>query len=279
MAPTSTPKPRSGLKTDVIMKITLIIFLLVVVLVAGFLFINNDSFDNFRELKKSLVETGPIAVSGLETNFIWNKIESSPEAVENGKSENSQIEANQKISVDDLNGDGRNEEYALLQGFLEIKQTGKLIWRSPGEWWIDNYFLADSNGDGKKEINLSVWKAGDFGPSKPFWIKKNDQSIKNHFFVMSLAGDELKPLWQSSNLEKPNCEFLFSDIDADAKQELIVIEGEYNNNYLCQGKYVALWRWNGWGFANYWRSQEGEYRNLKIGQLENKLVIKVNKNN
>ena len=93
---------------------------------------------------------------------------------------------------------------------------------------------------------------------------------------MSLAGVKIKPLWQSSNLEAPNCEFLFSDIDGDKKQELIVIEGEYNNEYVCRGKYLALWRWNGWGFTNYWRSQSGEYRNLRINEDAQGLIIKVN---
>lgn len=262
------------------MKIVGIIFLLVVAIaISCFLFLGNNDFKNFRELRKNLVETGQIITGGREISFIWNKVESRLEEKGSESTESVDVEIFPKTEADDLDGDGKNEEFVLSQGLLTFYRGKRLFWRSPSEWWVDDFFLADANGDGKKEINLSVWKAGDFGRSKPFWVKKNDQSIKNHFFVMSLAGDEIRPLWQSSNLEAPNCEFLFSDIDADGKQELIVIEGEYNNKYICQGKYLALWRWNGWGFTNDWRSQPGEYRDLRINQVGQNLIIKVNKHN
>ncbi|MDD4900516.1 MAG: hypothetical protein PHS62_00165 [Patescibacteria group bacterium] len=83
---------------------------------------------------------------------------------------------------------------------------------------------------------------------------------------MRFAADTVRPLWQSSNLEKPNCEFLFSDFDGDKKPELIVIEGEYDDKYICRGEYLALWRWNGWGFANEWRGAAGRFAKLKLAE-------------
>ena len=68
-----------------------------------------------------------------------------------------------------------------------------------------------------------MWKSGDFGASKPFWVKENDMSIKNHFFVFDLVNTEIKPVLQSSNLEMQNCDFTFADIDGDGKNDLITL--------------------------------------------------------
>ncbi|HBB02441.1 MAG: SH3 type 3 domain-containing protein, poly-gamma-glutamate synthesis protein (capsule biosynthesis protein) [Candidatus Peregrinibacteria bacterium GW2011_GWF2_38_29] len=153
---------------------------------------------------------------------------------------------------------------------------------------VDSEMIVDSNGDGKDELNMSVWRKGDFGSSKPFWVKENDQSIKNHFFVFGLDENfgpssvaplktSVRPLWQSSNLSRPNCEFTFADLDGDKKQELIVVEGEYGEETLvtadvsssyaalvCIGDHIAVWRWDEWGFKNLWRSEEGSFKNLKV---------------
>ncbi|MFA6550379.1 MAG: CapA family protein [Candidatus Gracilibacteria bacterium] len=153
---------------------------------------------------------------------------------------------------------------------------------------VDSEMIVDSNGDGKDELNMSIWRKGDFGPSKPFWVKENDQSIKNHFFVFGLEEnfgpssvaplkDSIRPIWQSSNLSRPNCEFTFADLDGDKKQELIVTEGEYGEEALvtadaassyaapvCIGDHIAIWRWDEWGFKNLWRSEEGSFKNLKV---------------
>lgn len=176
----------------------------------------------------------------------------------------------------DLDRDGKKENYEFKNGILTVWQNKKKIWQTPSSWWVDSFFLADSNNDGRKEINLSVWKKGNFGSSKPFWVKENDQSIKNHFFVFSFDKEKIKAIWQSSNLKKPNCEFFFGDVNNDGKQELVVIEGEYDIKYNCQGNYLAVWRWNGWGFSNEWRSQKGHYKNLAIEKVGGKSLIVVN---
>jgi len=71
---------------------------------------------------------------------------------------------------------------------------------------------------------------------------------------------KIKPVWESSNLDAPNCDFKFSDADNDGKLELVVIEGSYETSgppdFLCEGKYVAIWKWNGWGFSNEWRGEK-----------------------
>ncbi|HOL90627.1 MAG TPA: CapA family protein [Candidatus Pacearchaeota archaeon] len=174
----------------------------------------------------------------------------------------------------DLNNNLFFETYELKNGKLTIEENKKNIWESPDNWWIDDFNFNDSNNDGIVDINLSLWKPGNFGKSKPFWVEENDMSIKNHFFILNLIGNSIKEVWGSSNLSNPNCEFKFADIDNDKENELIVVEGDYLEE-KCNGNFVAVWKWNGWGFSNEWRSEKGNFSNLEIEKINNKNYILV----
>jgi len=175
----------------------------------------------------------------------------------------------------DLDNNQTAESYWLEKNRLSVWENSKMVWRSPDEWRIDNFILADANNDGVKDINLSLWKAGNFGPSKPFWIKENDMEVKNHFLVLDYEKGGIKQVWGSSNLGQPNCEFQMADIDDDGKIELIVIEGNYGQQSKCRGDYVAVWKWDDWGFSNKWRSDKGDFDNLIIENIDqqNRIVV------
>jgi len=162
-----------------------------------------------------------------------------------------------KERTDDLDEDGILENYILDNGVLSIWENSEIVWKSENGWWVDDFEIADSNNDGKLEINMSVWRAGDFGPDMPRWIKENDMSIKNHFFLFNYTKEGMKALWQSSNLDAPNCSFKIYDIDKDEKNELVVVEGEYGEGGACVGKHAAVWEWKEWGFYNDWRGERG----------------------
>ncbi|HRY63127.1 MAG TPA: hypothetical protein P5267_00770 [Patescibacteria group bacterium] len=179
----------------------------------------------------------------------------------------------------DLDNNAIQETYSLENGRLTIMESLKVIWQSPDDWWLDDFVLADTNNDGVIDINLSLWKAGDFGNSKPFWVKENDWSIKNHFFIFDLIGGALKMVWGSSNLGVPNCEFKIEDLDNDGKSDLVVLEGAYSQRPACHGNYIAIWQWNDWGFTNEWRSDQGTFANLKIEAVEGKKYIEVDSEN
>jgi poly-gamma-glutamate synthesis protein (capsule biosynthesis protein) len=183
--------------------------------------------------------------------------------------------ANQKIEQADLDNNLVKETFSLDKGRLTIQEKGETLWQSPAEWWIDDFILADSNNDGIKEINLSLWKAGNFGSSKPFWVEKNDMSIKNHFFVLRFKDRSVEQVWGSSNLSEPNCEFKIVDIDNDEENELVVIEGDYSEDFKCNGNYVAVWEWNDWGFSNQWRSEKGNFSGLEIEKIDgnNRIIV------
>lgn len=178
-----------------------------------------------------------------------------------------------KQETADADNDSVKETYVLKDGRLTVSENSDLLWESPADWRIDNFFLADSDNDGVMNINLSLWKPGNFGPSKPFWVKKNDMSVKNHFFVYTLIDNTMKQVWGSSNLEAPNCDFMVLDTDGDGTNELLVIEGEYSWTGNCRWKYLALWKWNGWGFSNEWRSEKGNFSRLEIGKNGEKRYI------
>lgn len=159
----------------------------------------------------------------------------------------------------DVSNDGIPENYVLDSGRLTVTQENEELWQTPTEWWVDHFELADATRDDQVEITLSVWKSGSYGASKPFWVSEDDSRIKNHLFVFGFVDQKIQPIWQSSNLHQPNCKFAFTDINEDNMNELVVIEGEYTDDFTCSGKYLAVWTWREWGFYNDWRSEAGEY--------------------
>ncbi len=146
----------------------------------------------------------------------------------------------------DLDQDGACEDFALRDGKLTVLTGTQTVWQSPDEWWVDDFFLGDANNDGVPELSLLVWKSGSFGTHKPYWAAQEDKSIKNHPFIFKLAGGVIKPVWQSSNLDRPNYEAALADLDGDGENELVVTEGDYADPGPRE---PAVWKWNGWGFS------------------------------
>jgi hypothetical protein len=105
------------------------------------------------------------------------------------------------------------ETYSLRNGRLTVTdQEDRLLWQSPEEWWIDDFFLGDITNDGRQNLCLSVWKEGSYGPYRPFWVEANDSLVRNHLFLYQMEATEentsekpsLKAVWQSSHLARPN---------------------------------------------------------------------------
>jgi poly-gamma-glutamate synthesis protein (capsule biosynthesis protein) len=239
-------------------------------------------FINFINQKKKLSQTNEeVSLFNKKEYYFWNEETNSYQKELKGIEsieikDNDEINNTEKIKITDLNSNGINELYQLKEGVLKISEDEELIWQSPDEWWVDNFVLADINSDGEVNINLSLWKVGSFGSSKPFWLEKNDMSIKNHFFVLRLEDNQVSQVWGSSNLSDPNCEFIIADINSDGQNELLVTEGYYQEDLNCKGQYLAIWSWNGWGFSNEWRSDKSNYSQLRIEKINGKSYIIVN---
>ena len=148
----------------------------------------------------------------------------------------------------DLDDNGSLEKFNLSNGMITVRASSRIIWQSPDDWWVNYFFLGDANNDGMAELNLLVWKEGSFGPYKPFWLEEEeeDTSIKNHLFIFKLVSDSIKPVWQSSNLDRPNYRAALIDLNNDGENELLVTEGSYTDHTW---QAITLWKWNGWGFS------------------------------
>jgi len=183
----------------------------------------------------------------------------------------------EREALDDVNNNGVEERYSLKDGQLSVWEEGGFSWKSPDDWWIDDYRVADIDRKEGKEIVFSAWKSGSFGTSKPFWVEEDDMSVKNHLFVYAVDEKKVRSVWGSSNLPRPNTAFEIEDVDMDGKNELVVIEEDYAGTGK-DGGYVAVWKWNGWGFANEWRSDWGRYSSLDVVKMGEKNVILVDIN-
>lgn len=165
----------------------------------------------------------------------------------------------------DLDQDGRTETYMLKDKQLSVTQDGQEIWRSPADWQVTAFVLADATNDGLDDLLLVVWKAGSFGRDKPFWVKEEDTRLSNHLFVLNLRQGLLKQVWFSSALDRPIQRLTVQDIDRDGKNELVVQEEELAregragwNRLRDQvlgfpGSVAAVdnttyWQWQSWGF-------------------------------
>ena len=194
-------------------------------------------------------------------SFHWNTSEKTFEESSVAIIQASQDHDSVKADVD---GDGIQETYTLHDGILSLAENNKTVWSSPTTWQIHDFRIADSTDDGKLDINIAAWREEDFGPSQPFWEKTNDTTRRDHFFVMTYDHKHVHALWQSSNLEAVNQEFQLADVDHNGKNELVVIEHSYDSTEACRNNFVAVWRWNQWGFTNIWRSKKGNYCHLSI---------------
>jgi poly-gamma-glutamate synthesis protein (capsule biosynthesis protein) len=239
--------------------------------------LGEKEFSDFLIQKRKLFQTNEEVSLVKRIIYSWDNqtfIESSAAVADVKNFDLGDVVSRKEVA--DLDKNSIQEIYTLENGRLSVTENSKIIWQSPTDWWLDDFVLADSNNDGIADINLSLWKTGNFGTSKPFWVEENDMSIKNHFFIFDLINGTMKMVWGSSNLEAPNCQFKIADVDNDGKNDLVVIEGNYSPELICKGNYLAVWQWNGWGFANEWRSEKGNFSNLEIEKKDKKSYIVVN---
>jgi hypothetical protein len=144
----------------------------------------------------------------------------------------------------DLDNDGTEEQYLLENGRLTVKEAENVIWQSPSDWQIQEFCFGDINNDGEQELVFTLWKKGSFGPSQPFWITADDQSIAQHVFIYSYEDKNFKQFWASSNLDAPISNLQIRDIDKDGKFEMLAQESSYQDKNTL--KRILLLRFKHW---------------------------------
>lgn len=129
-----------------------------------------------------------------------------------------------------------------------------VLWTGDEDWSVQNMVVKDLDLDGAEEIIFVVWKHGSFGTSKPFWIKENDNRLKQHIFIYSYELERpsrLRAIWMSSELS--------FEIDSIASGM---------NEYLLlnvRNRKPQFWRWKGFGIKYVGDAGASELRLLCAG--------------
>jgi hypothetical protein len=157
----------------------------------------------------------------------------------------------------DLDGDGKPEQVSLQSGQVHIAGNGLPAWASPPEWQVSDLVLGDVNNDGRQEVLLALRKPDSSGV------------LLSHPFVLGYREAEWRLLWGGSAVSDPIQEVALGDVDGDGLQELVVLEARHDGS----GQSISVWRWHGWGFSQIWRSEAGNYRNLRLGNGSDRMLI------
>lgn len=93
----------------------------------------------------------------------------------------------------------------------------------------------DIDRDGRTELLLLVWRRGNYGPSKPFWVKRNDTRWSQHIFIYDRQDGSFMPQWMSSQLRPKVARWA-----AESTDELFILTPDGDE---------TLWQWGQWGLV------------------------------
>jgi poly-gamma-glutamate synthesis protein (capsule biosynthesis protein) len=159
----------------------------------------------------------------------------------------------------DLTGDGVPEHVRRVNKHVAIYSDDVRVWQTPTGWRVVDVALGDPNDDGRGEILLALWKPGLDGLEPPSPDK--ERIPRSHPFIVGYRGGIYRTLWGGSAVSDPIYEVELGDVDGDAVQELVVLDGD--DPHRCT---ISVWRWHGWGFSLVWRSDPGAYQGLSLSE-------------
>jgi hypothetical protein len=115
--------------------------------------------------------------------------------------------------------------------------------------------ITDLNRDQMPELALLVWR--EFAPwpidayiPHPGRIQnhQNQENRSCHLILTGFRHGEFQELWAGSALADPILDFAVGDLNHDGHQELIALEGKYDDHVFARPS-ITLWEWNGFGFT------------------------------
>ncbi|MDI6768993.1 MAG: VCBS repeat-containing protein [Anaerolineales bacterium] len=170
----------------------------------------------------------------------------------------------------DLNGDGHPEMLRLADGRLAILSGTQAGWQSPASWRVAQAAFSDLNRDGLPEVALLVWR-----PFRPWpvdaWLPHGGrisefhdaEGQSCHLILIGWKRGVYRELWAGSALAEPVRAFAATDLDADGKEELVVLEAAYDDPPSKTANRLKVWEWNGFGFSAV-SMLEGRFRQMQI---------------
>ncbi len=181
----------------------------------------------------------------------------------------------------------KNTQYTTGQDCLELKEQQVTIfkcdgmvtaekWVSPQNWQVKEVVRGDLNHDGINEFGLLVWR-----PFKPWPIDKflpypgrianfhNENGLSCHLILIGWDGDKYRELWAGSSLADPISQLEIVDIDQNGDNELIAIEGTYENPDVGN---LTIWKWQGFGFTLLNRL-EGKFSAFSMENIGNRIIV------
>jgi len=198
---------------------------------------------------------GPAPIRSLK----WTGTELAPAPTQGA------LEAMQVPDQSDLDRDGDPEQILLDGGLLVVRSRGKTLWSSPTGWDVAQVQVSDLNHDGQPELALLVWRKYAPWPvdaymANPGRIRDfHDQDgLSCHFILIGWRHGAFRELWAGSALARPLLAFRALDVNGDGRQELLVLESQYDAQQRIADS-VALWEWNGFGFALLTRTPQRVY--------------------
>ena len=130
--------------------------------------------------------------------------------------------------------DSTSVSLSLAQGRFTAAGDSNL-WQSEAAWHVQDFLTCDIDRDGSTELLLLVWRRGNYGPSKPFWVKRNDTNWSQHIFIYNRQGETFVPQWMSSQLRP--------------KVARWAVQGTDTLFILTPDGTETLWQWGQWGLV------------------------------
>ena len=110
------------------------------------------------------------------------------------------------------------------------------VWRSKDDMAVQSVIIKDIDRDGFEELIMLVWKHGNYGEHRPFWVKNNDIALNQHIFIYKYDKSRemrLRPVWMSSQLEYEVLSI------ASGEADTLIVTDRQNRS--------RVWRWEGFG--------------------------------
>jgi hypothetical protein len=181
------------------------------------------------------------------------------------------------------NGAFRPVVSALSPGLFEATPTPPVTLprehlRIPTDWRITTFALADVTGDGLTEWVLIVWRPWRDWPIQlwspvPSPIAGFHDAAGESCHLILLDPRDGRQVWAGSALPAPLLALVVGDVDGDAHNEVVALEGDYATGRGGPASSVVVWKWNGFGFSLEWRSPPGQFRQLWLTNADNDSIL------